>query len=68
MAASAVGIFAQVKGLVDWTQGIINTLGIYIKAGIDSPWGFDLKGFVDLFAPFSKLSDMAYLYCCSELI
>ena len=54
MAASAVGIFAWVKGLVDWTQGIINTLGIYIKAGIDSPWGFDLKGFVDLFAPFFK--------------
>lgn len=46
MAASAVGIFAWVKGLVDWTQGIINTLGIYIKAGIDSPWGFDLNGFV----------------------
>ena len=54
MAASAVGIFAWVKGLVDWTQGIINTLGIYIKAGIDSPWGFDLNGFVDLFAPFFK--------------
>ena len=54
MVASAVGIFAWVKGLVDWTQGIINTLGIYIKAGIDSPWGFDLNGFVDLFAPFFK--------------
>lgn len=54
MAAPAVGIFAWVKGLVDWTQGIINTLGIYIKAGIDSPWGFDLNGFVDLFAPFFK--------------
>lgn len=68
MAASAVGIFAWVKGLVDWTQGIINALGATIKAGINSPWGFNLKGFVDLFAPFSKLSDMAYLYCYSELI
>lgn len=54
MAASAVGIFAWVKGLVDWTQGIINALGAAIKAGINSPWGFDLKGFVDLFAPFFK--------------
>ena len=54
MAASTIGIFAWVKGLVDWTQGIINALGIYIKAGIDSPWGFDLNGFVDLFAPFFK--------------
>lgn len=54
MAASTIGIFAWVKGLVDWTQGIINALGAAIKAGINSPWGFDLKGFVDLFAPFFK--------------
>lgn len=48
MAASTIGIFAWVKGLVDWTQGIINALGAAIKAGINSPWGFDLKGFVCL--------------------
>lgn len=54
MAASAVGIIAWAQGLVDWTQGIINTIGTFIKAGIDSPWGFDLKGFINLFAPFFK--------------
>lgn len=56
------------KGLVDWTQGIINALGAAIKAGINSPWGFDLKGFVDLFAPFSKLSDTVCLLSFSESI
>ena len=54
MAASAIGIFAWAKGLVDWTQGIVNALGTSIKAGINNPWGFDLKGFIDLFAPFFK--------------
>lgn len=54
MAASAVGIIAWAQGLVDWTQGIINTIGTFIKAGIDSPWGFDLKGFINLFSPFFK--------------
>ncbi len=54
MAASAVGIVAWAQGLVDWTEGIVNTIGAFIKAGINSPWGFDLKGFIGLFAPFFK--------------
>lgn len=56
------------KGLVDWTQGIINALGAAIKAGINSPWGFDLKGFVDLFAPFFKTIGYGLLVILSESI